>query len=213
LESPRVRLSLELHTDSDGESERIELAPVPRTSLGGGSEQRELGRRVLARMLAGNAETFTAMATIMAQTAGKGLSAPAIRARVALVTELPIAHGIADGPLALALVSRREYAREWVAAPSTRSLPARRLAAKILERAAREAARRAQMGDSHALRVFVGDTVRVAYNRLLADRESLVWRYVVGVASRYPELSAFVALLQRARAGRDLTRSRHESGP
>jgi eukaryotic-like serine/threonine-protein kinase len=143
-----------------------------------GFEQRELGRRVLARMLAGNAETFTAMATIMAQTAGKGLSSPAIRARVGLVTELPIAHGIADGPLALALVSRREYARDWVAALSTRSLPQRRLAAKVLERAAREAARRAQMGDTHALRVFVGDTVRVAYNRLLADRESLVWRYV-----------------------------------
>jgi len=143
-----------------------------------GSEQRELGRRVLARMLAGNAETFTAMATIMAQTAGKGLSSPAIRARVSLVCELPIAHGIADGPLALALVSRREYAREWVASPSTRSLPARRLAAKILERGAREAARRAQMGDTHALRVFVGDTVRAAYNRLLADREPLVWRYV-----------------------------------
>ena len=143
-----------------------------------GTEQRELGRRVLARMLAGNAEAFTAMATIMAQTGGKGLSSGAMRARVALVTELPIAHGIADGPLALALVSRREYAREWVASPSTRSLPARRLAAKILERAAREAARRAQMGDAHALRVFVGDTVRVAYNRLLTDRESLVWRYV-----------------------------------
>ena len=30
----------------------------------------------------------------------------------------------------------------------------------------------------NVLRVFVGDTVRVAYNRLLADRESLVWRYV-----------------------------------
>jgi hypothetical protein len=143
-----------------------------------GTEQRELGRRVLARILAGNAETFTAMATIMAQTGGKGLSSPGIRARVGLVTELPIAHGIADGPLALALVSRREYAREWVAAPSTRSLPQRRLAAKILERAAREAARRAQMGDTHALRVFVGDAVRVTYNRLLADRESLVWRYV-----------------------------------
>ncbi len=143
-----------------------------------GTEQRELGRRVLARMLAGNAETFTAIATIMAQTAGKGLSAPAIRARVALVTELPLAHGIADGPLALALISRREYAREWIAAASTRSLPARRLAAKILERAAREAAHRAQMGDTHALRVFAGDTIRVAYQRLLADRESLVWRYV-----------------------------------
>jgi hypothetical protein len=159
-----------------------------------GTEQRELGRRVLARMLAGNAETFTAMATIMAQTAGKGLSSPSIRARVGLVTELPIAHGIADGPLALALVSRREYAREWVSAPSTRSLPARRLAAKILERAAREAARRAQMGDTHALRVFVGDTVRVAYNRLLADRESLVWRYVAvarGLCAAWvPELRA-----------------------
>ncbi|WP_146653805.1 serine/threonine-protein kinase [Labilithrix luteola] len=143
-----------------------------------GSEQRELGRRVLSRMLAANAETFTAMATIMAQTAGKGLSSPAIRARVALVCELPVSHGIADGPLALALVSRREYAREWVATPSTRSLPARRLAAKILERAAREAARRAQMGDAHALRAFASDTVRGAYVRLLADRESLVWRYV-----------------------------------
>ena len=143
-----------------------------------GTEQRELGRRVLARMLSGNAEAFTSMATIMAQTAGRGLGSPAIRARVALVCELPIAYGVADGSLALALVSRREYAREWVAGPSTRSLPARRLAAKILERAAREAARRAQMGDTHALRVFVGDTVRVAYNRLLADRESLVWRYV-----------------------------------
>ncbi|MDB4947275.1 MAG: serine/threonine protein kinase [Labilithrix sp.] len=147
-------------------------------ALPASNEQRELGRRVLARMLAGNAESFTAMATIMAQTGGKGLTSSAMRARMSLVTELPIAHGIADGPLALALVSRRDYAREWIAAPSTRSLPARRLAAKLLERAAREAARRAQLGDTHALRVFVGDTVRVAYNRLLTDRESLVWRYV-----------------------------------
>lgn len=143
-----------------------------------GQEQRDLGRRVLARMLAGDAETFTAIATSMAQSAGKGLGSPNIRARVALITELPLTHAIADGPLALALVSRREYQRDWVAALSTRSLPARRLAAKILERAAREAARRAQMGDTHALRIFVGDTVRTAYNRLLADRESLVWRYV-----------------------------------
>jgi hypothetical protein len=143
-----------------------------------GSEQRELGRRVLARMLAGNAETFTAIATSMAQSAGKGLSNANVRARIALVTELPLVHAVADGPLALALVSRREFQRDWVLAPSTRSLPARRLVAKILERAAREAARRAQMGDTHSLRVFVGDTVRTAYNRLLADRESLVWRYV-----------------------------------
>ena len=143
-----------------------------------GTEQRELGRRVLARMLAGNAETFTAIATSMAQSAGKGLSSTNVRARIALVTELPLAHAVADGPLALALVSRREFQRDWVSVPSTRSLPARRLVAKILERAAREAARRAQMGDTHSLRVFLGETVRATYNRLLADRESLVWRYV-----------------------------------
>jgi hypothetical protein len=143
-----------------------------------GTEQRELGRRVLARMLAGNAETFTAIATTMAQSGGKGLGSPNIRARVALVTELPLSYGIVDGPLALALVSRREYQRDWVTNPSTRSLPQRRLAAKILARAAREAARRAQTGDMHALRVFVGENVRAVYTRLLADRESLVWRYV-----------------------------------
>jgi hypothetical protein len=148
------------------------------SALPASTEQRELGRRVLARTLAGNAETFTAIATSMAVAGGKGLASPAMRARVALVSELPLSHGINDGPLALALVSRRELAREWVALPSTRSLPSRRLAAKIHERAAREAARRAQLGDSHALRVFVGDTVRTAYNRLLSDRESLVWRYV-----------------------------------
>ncbi len=143
-----------------------------------GAEQRELGRRVLARMLAGSATSFTAMATVMAQTGGKGLSSPAVRARVALLCELPLSHGVPDGPLTLALVSRRENAREWVTAPSTRSLPARRLAAKIIERAAREAARRAQMGDRHSLRAFQADAVKAAWDRLLADRESLVWRHV-----------------------------------
>lgn len=161
------------------------------------TEQRELGRRVLARMLAGNAETFTAIATQMAQTSGKGLSSPNVRARIALVTELSLHHGIADGPLCLALVSRREHAREWIAAASTRSLPARRLAAKILERAAREAATRAQMGDTHPLRAFGQENVRTAYNRLLSDRESLVWRYVAvarGLCAGWvPELKEQIA--------------------
>ncbi|MBX3227843.1 MAG: serine/threonine protein kinase [Labilithrix sp.] len=143
-----------------------------------GTEQRELGRRVLARMLAGNAETFAAIATSMAQSGGKGLASQNVRSRIAIVTELPLAHGIADGPLAHALLSRREFQRDWVLLPSTRSLPARRLAAKILERAAREAARRAQMGDMHGMRPFMSETVRAAYTRLLDDRESLVWRYV-----------------------------------
>ena len=163
-------------------------------ALPGGQEKRELGRRVLARMLAGNAETFTGIATVMAQAGGKGLSSANVRSRVAIVTELPLAHGIADGPLAHALLSRRELQRDWVSLPSTRSLPARRLAAKILERAAREAARRAQMGDAHALRVFLSETVRAAYKRLLDDRETLVWRYVAItrglIAGWIPELRA-----------------------
>jgi hypothetical protein len=94
-------------------------------------------------------------------------------------------------------VSRREHAREWIAAASTRSLPARRLAAKILERAAREAAKRAQMGDPHALRAFMVENVRGAYNRLLADRESLVWRHVAvarGLCAGWvPELKQQIA--------------------
>ena len=39
----------------------------------------------------------------------------------------------------------------------------------------------------------------------------LVWRHATAVAGRYPELAAFAALLERARAGRDLTRPRDEA--
>ncbi len=38
----------------------------------------------------------------------------------------------------------------------------------------------------------------------------LVWRYTVDVASRYPELAGFLALLERARAGRELHTPRPE---
>ena len=148
------------------------------SALPSGHEKRELGRRILARMHGSDAATFTAIVTAMAQSSGKGLSTPAVRARIALVCELPLSYGIADGPLALALLARRELAKEWVAQPSTRSMPSRRFAAKIIERAAREAAKRAQAGDQTGLRVFANDAVRGAFNRLLADREPLVWRYV-----------------------------------
>ncbi|MBK8216442.1 MAG: serine/threonine protein kinase [Myxococcales bacterium] len=147
-------------------------------ALPAGAEQRDLGRRVLSRLFSGSAETFVGMATAMALSGGKGLSSAGAAARVALVSELPLMQGVADGPLALALVSRRELAREWIVAASTTSLPARRLAARLLERAAREAAKRASQGDAHALRVFRGDAIQAAFSRLLADRESLVWRHV-----------------------------------
>jgi hypothetical protein len=143
-----------------------------------GPEQRELGRRVLARLVAADAPTFVAIARRMALGTGKGLASAGMRARVALVTELPIGLGVADGPLALAIASRRDLAREWIAIPSTGSLPSRRLAARLIERAAREAARRAAYGDDHSLRVFQSDAVAPAWARLFADRESLVWRHV-----------------------------------
>ena len=112
-----------------------------------GTEQREIGRRVLARLLAADAATFVADRPAHgARRRARARRAPGIRARIALVTELPIGCGVADGPLALALASRRELAREWIGEPSTGSLPSRRLAARLLERAAREAARRAGAG-------------------------------------------------------------------
>jgi eukaryotic-like serine/threonine-protein kinase len=143
-----------------------------------GSEQREVGRRALARLLAADASTFVTMARRMALGGGRGLGSPGTRARIALVVELPVALGVADGPLALALASRRNLAREWIGDPSTGSLPSRRLAARLIERAASEAARRAGQGDDHSLRIFKGDALAPSWERLLADRESLVWRHV-----------------------------------
>jgi hypothetical protein len=160
-----------------------------------GPEQRELGRRVLARVLAADAETFVAIARRMALGGGRGLGSPAMQARVALVVELPISAGVADGSLALALASRRESAREWIGIPSTGSLSSRRLAARLIERAAREAAVRASQGDDHSLRVFSGDAVAPAWDRLLADRESLIWRHVAVARGL---LSPWVAPLGRA---------------
>ena len=143
-----------------------------------GPEQRELGRRVLARLLPGSADVFVAIAKRMALGTSKALGSSAIRTRIALVNELPLSHQVQDGALALAIASRRDLARDWIFVPATGSLPARRLAARILERAAREAARRAAQGDEHALKAFRVDSVAQAWSRLLSDRESLVWRHV-----------------------------------
>ncbi len=141
-----------------------------------GNEKRELGRRVLARLHEGTAEVFAAIATRMALGTRKGLGGAAIRARVGLLFAAPPS-AVDAGPLAYTLVSRRELAREWIAQPSTGSLPARRLAARIFERAAVVAARRAAAGDDFAPRVFSTEAVAGPFARLLADREPLVWRH------------------------------------
>ncbi len=153
--------------------------------------RRDLGRRVLVLVRAGDAGTFVGIATQLALTSKRALAGTGVRARVALALELPFAHGIAVDALALALVSRRELTEEWVVVPSTGSLPSRRLAARILERAAREAAHRAREHDDSGLRAFRTAEVNEAFGRLLADREPLVYRHVASarglLAAALPE--------------------------
>ena len=142
-----------------------------------GVEQRELGRRLLGRLYGANAVSFAAIAARMASGSTRALLSPAVRARIALCVEVPLAEGVPDGPLAHAILSRRELSRVWVEQASTSSLPQRRLAARLLERAAREATFRASQEDRGALRVFAQEPIVVSLARLLADREPLVWRY------------------------------------
>jgi hypothetical protein len=141
-------------------------------------QRRELGRRVVARLNEGDARTFVALATSLAAESRRLLTGPTMRARVALALELPAGKGVSADALALALISRPDLRREWLVDPSSGSLPSRRIAARLLERAARESARRAQLGDTGSLRTFEEPSVAGAWNRLLADRESLVWRHV-----------------------------------
>lgn len=140
--------------------------------------KRQIGAIVLERLRRGDAATFVAVATQLALGAQRVLQGRSMRARVALALSLPI--GMVDNvdALALALISRRELSREWLQVPATGSLPSRRLAARLLERAAREAARRAAEGDDTGIGVFCTPPVREAWERLLADREALVWRHV-----------------------------------
>ncbi len=143
-----------------------------------GPEKRELGRRVLAALHDGDAATFVTLATALALASPRALGEATMRARVALALRLPIAAGTGADALALAMISRPELEREWLSQHSTGALPSRRLAARLLERSAREAARRAKEGDDSTVRVFDRPTVRTAWTRLLTDRESLVWRHV-----------------------------------
>ena len=140
--------------------------------------KRQLGRLVLQRLRSGDAATFVSVATQLALGSQRALSGQAIRARVALALSLPIGTANNVDALALALISRQDSSRDWLLTPATGSLPSRRLAARLLERAAREAARRATEGDDIGIRVFCTPAVREAWDRLLADRETLVWRHV-----------------------------------
>lgn len=148
------------------------------SALPHGPERRELGRRVLVRLHEGDAITFVSLATAVALGSTRAFDGAAMRARVGLSLVLPIGAGVPADALALALISRRELAQRWLVEPSTGSLPARRMAARLLERAAREAARRAAQGDDGGLGLFDSYTVQTAWNYLMSDREPLVWRHI-----------------------------------
>jgi hypothetical protein len=167
-----------------------------------GAERRDLGRRLLTQAYDGSASTFVALSTRMAAGSARGLTGAGMRSRIALSLLLPAAVDLPIDALALALASRREQARDWIGAASSGSLPERCLAGRLLERAAREAARRGRQGDEHPLRLFrtlsalpvvsslpqpgrrrptaASDTIARAWSSLLNDREPLVWRHVAG---------------------------------
>ena len=147
------------------------------SALPPGQEKRELGRRVAAYTYDGIADTFAAVATRMALGSGKALAGPAIRARVALALELPAESSKRVDVMALALASRRDLVRDWIARPARGSLPARRLAGRLIERAASELSHLASQGDDQAVRVFKSEALAKAYQELLWDREPLVWKH------------------------------------
>jgi len=147
------------------------------TALGTGAARREMARRVLTRLYEGNAATFAAVATRMALGTGRALEPATMHARVGLVFDLPVGATTDADALALSLTTRRELCERWLTRPSFGALPARRLAAKLLEHSAREAVMRSQIGDSLPRDLLASDWVRPVRRRLLGDREPLVWRH------------------------------------
>ena len=142
-----------------------------------GKPRRELGRRVFARVYDGTAGTFAAVAARMALSSGRPLEATQIRARISLLFDLPVGSSVNADALALTLVTRGELRERWLDRARSGTLPARRLAAKLIEHAAREAVVRAQQGDSYPKDLLLTEPVRGIFQALLADREPLVWRH------------------------------------
>lgn len=123
----------------------------------------------------GRSDVFLSVARRIALTAPAELRGEAVRARLALSCAIPPRLGTAAEDLALALLAREESARNWIEIPSMGPLPQRRLAGRLLGRAARAHAR--GRGGAWAARLVAGETVAMVLARLLADREPLVWRH------------------------------------
>jgi hypothetical protein len=142
-----------------------------------GAERRELGRRVLTRLREADRDTFVRLLIALARSSPKIVAAEGLRARLEVVLSAPLTAPGAIGELALGLLAQPALATSWVETPATGSLPARRLAGRILAHGAREALRRLDGGDRGGVQVLARSGVRAALARLLGDREALVWRF------------------------------------
>jgi eukaryotic-like serine/threonine-protein kinase len=180
LESVRAALTHDLLQDLSWLSPPGAAAAVYElaSAIPVGPERRTLGREVLTRLYEGDAETFVVLATSLAAESKRTLTGVPIRARLALSLSLPLGSGVHADALALALLTRADLRREWLIEPASGSLTSRHLAARLLERAARDCARRAAQGDTGALRAFQDPSIEASWQLLLLDRESLVWRHV-----------------------------------
>lgn len=147
------------------------------SALPAGNERREFGRRAFSHLYGGTAGTFAAVATRMALGNAKPLQAATMRARVSLVCDLPIGADLNTDGLAYNIIARRDLREDWIIEPSRGALHSRRLAARLLEHAAREAVTRFDQGDPYPQELMRSEDVAPALNRLLADREPLVWRH------------------------------------
>src|SRR5688572_5680683 len=129
------------------------------------SDERVWLEQLVARRLAdADATTFVALSTLLVQNSRSGLSTLAMRARVSLALSLPMGSLSNVDALCLALISQPEYARDWVEKPSQGSLPSRRLSARLIERAAREAARRFAQRDDAGLRALESPALKSAWD-------------------------------------------------
>ncbi|MBV8755691.1 MAG: serine/threonine protein kinase [Deltaproteobacteria bacterium] len=150
-------------------------------ALPAGAERRELGRRVLTQLRDADRDTFVRLLIALARSSPKVVASEGLRARLEVVLSAPLTAPGAIGELALGLLAQPSLAQSWIEIPATGSLPARRLAARILAHGAREAVRRLDGGDRGGAQVLVRPGVRAALGRLLGDREALVWRFA-GIA-------------------------------
>jgi hypothetical protein len=169
-----------------------------------GIEKSDLGRRITTALQSGDGATFVAVTRALALGVPRALTDPVVEARVALALQLPLGGDAGVDALALALISHADLEQRWVSAPSTGSLAARRLAARVLERAACEVARKEREGSPVGARAMAQPTVRAAWQRLLVDRESLVWRHVAtarGVLAA--SVPAYVEEIERELAPRN----------